>query len=40
MVNLIADKVIVLEGGRSPARLKRSMAFEDPALRDRLDAGR
>lgn len=35
-----ADKVIVIEGGRSPARLKRIMAFEDPALRDRLDAGR
>lgn len=31
-----ADKVIVLEGGRQPARLKRVMAFEDPDLIGRL----
>lgn len=35
-----ADKVIVLEGGRQPARLQRVMAFEDPNLRDRLGPGR
>ncbi|WP_339030455.1 type IV secretory system conjugative DNA transfer family protein [Bradyrhizobium symbiodeficiens] len=31
-----ADKVIVLEGGRRPARLKALKAFDDPNLRDRL----
>lgn len=35
-----ADKVIVLEGGRQPTCLQRVMAFEDPALRDRLGPGR
>lgn len=31
-----ADKVIVLEGGRRPARLQRVMAFEDFAICDRM----
>lgn len=31
-----ADKVIVLEGGRRPARLKALKAFDDPVLADRL----
>jgi type IV secretory pathway TraG/TraD family ATPase VirD4 len=30
------DKVIVLEGGRRPARLKAVKAFEDPSLSDRF----
>ncbi|MFQ3454125.1 type IV secretory system conjugative DNA transfer family protein [Bradyrhizobium sp. UFLA01-814] len=32
------DKVIVLEGGRRPAKLRALKAFEDPALRERLGA--
>lgn len=31
-----ADKVIVLEGGRRPARLHKVMAFDDPELAHRL----
>lgn len=31
-----ADKVIVLEGGRRPARLQRVMAFDDPVIKNRV----
>ncbi len=32
-----ADKIIVLEGGRRPAKLERIMAFNDPMLKKRLN---